>query len=153
MKKYHFDTHVTSRQQTPSPLPNVILTLSVAVWVWIPSKKQKRMLPEADSGPHHTSKMEVSVKGFNELKLSNIFTNSSILDAWRELEFACDFNEWRKTLGLFQKLARNTQLVFTSSNSGIATSVSFEIHSKSLLLTSNRLYTFAPMFPVLSWNK
>ena len=35
------------------------------------SKKQKRIAPEAESGSHHTFRMELFVKNF---KLLNIFT-------------------------------------------------------------------------------
>ena len=44
------------------------------------SKKQKRIVPEADSDPHHISIMEVSVKNFTVFKLLNIYSKSSILD-------------------------------------------------------------------------
>ena len=42
-------------------------------------KKQKRILPEADSDPHHTSKMDLPAKQFNGIKLLDVFTKYPIL--------------------------------------------------------------------------
>ena len=56
-------------------------------------KKLKRILPKADSSPHHTSKMEVPLKNFNGFKLLNIFTRFPHLRCVTGLEFASDFNK------------------------------------------------------------
>ena len=44
------------------------------------SKKQTRILLEADPASLHTSKMELSLKKFNRFKLLNIFKKFPILD-------------------------------------------------------------------------
>ena len=56
------------------------------------SGKQQWLLPEVDSAPHNTSKMEVSLKKFNGFRLLNNFTKSPILDVLQVSEFASDFN-------------------------------------------------------------
>ena len=47
-----------------------------------------------------------------------IFTKFPILDVWQGSEFASEFNKCKKALGLFEKMALNTQLVFTLPKSG-----------------------------------
>ena len=85
------------------------------------SKKETHTLPETDSGSFHTPKMELFVKIFHGFKLSNIFTKSSILDAWRVHNSHLTLLKKKKALSLFETRALNTNLVFTFSKSGIET--------------------------------